>query len=343
LYSQEQAAKPLTQAEYVKLLYELEKNPQKKDAVIETLRKRGIAFQITDGLRSLTSIKSRGDAEIKRTFEEAGRRRENPASFQLPSAEESAGVLAKARDATLAAVQDMPDFVVKQLIQRGFAYAGTNNFRNQDRLVVAVSYRAPEYEGAKGAEEYRILSIDGVQQAAPQVKSSYQEVGGTSSTGEFVTVLATIFKSENETKFEPIDTDVIRGRRAIVYSFEINPEKKPEYISASGAGSTHSGMKGKIWIDRENSRVLRVESSAIGIPDDFPVRAASRAIDYDWVTISGEKYLLPSLSDVRLTSRYGREMYEARNVIRFKDYQKYGSEVKILDDDEVVEETPKKP
>jgi hypothetical protein len=102
-------------------------------------------------------------------------------------------------------------------------------------------------------------------------------------------------------------------------------------------------MRGKIWIDRETSRVLRVESTAIGIPDDFPVRAASRAIDYDWVTISGEKYLLPSLSDVRLTSRYGRDMYETRNVIRFKDYQKYGSEVRILDDDEVVEETPKKP
>jgi len=229
------------------------------------------------------------------------------------------------------------------MIQRGFAYAGTNNFRNQDRLVVAVSYRAPEIEGAKGAEEYRVLSIDGVQQTTPQVKGSYEEVGGTSSTGEFVTVLATIFKSENETKFEPIDTDVIRGRRAIVYSFEINPEKKPEYIKASGAGSTHSGMRGKIWIDREISRVLRVESAATGIPEDFPVRAASRAIDYDWVTISDEKYLLPSLSDVRLTSRYGREMYETRNVIRFKDYQKYGSEVRILDDDEVIEETPKRP
>lgn len=343
VFSQEQTAKPLTQAEYVRMLYDLEKNPQKKDVVIETLRKRGIAFQITDGLRSLTSIKSRGDAEVKRTFEEAARRQSNPAAFQLPGAEESASVLAKARESTLAAVQDMPDFVVKQLIQRGISYAGTNNFRNQDRLVVAVSYRAPEFEGARGAEEYRILSIDGVQQTAPQIKNSYQEVGGTSSTGEFVTVLNTIFKAENEAKFEPIDTDVVRGRRAIVYSFEIDREKKPEFITASGAGSTHSGMRGKIWIDREIARVLRVESAATGIPDDFPVRAASRAIDYDWVAISGEKFLLPSLSDVRLTSRYGREMYETRNVIRFKDYQKYGSEVRIIEDDEVTEEIPKKP
>src|SRR3712207_8651325 len=65
----------------------------------------------------------------------------------------------------------------------------------------------------------------------------------------------------------------------------------------------------------------------------FPYTTLFRS-DYDWVTISDEKYLLPLLSDVRLTSRYGREMYETRNVIRFKDYQKYGSEVKILDDED---------
>jgi hypothetical protein len=342
-FSQTPPEKPLTQAEYVKLLYDLEKNPQKRSDVIETVRRRGIAFPITDGLRNLTSIKSRGDAELKRTFEESGRRQSNPTASQLPSQKETGDILAKSREATLAAVQDMPDFVVKQMIQRGLGYAGTNNFRNRDRLIVAVSYRAPEAEGGRGAEEYKVLSVNGIPQATPQVKSSYQEVGGTSSTGEFVTVLATIFKTENETNFEPIDTDVIRGRRAVVYNFEISKDKKPENIAVAGYGSTESGMKGKIWIDRESFRVLRVESTAIGIPEDFPVTAASRTIDYDWVTISSEKYLLPLVSDVRLTSRYGREMYETRNVIRFKDYQKYGSEVKILDDDEVVEEAPKKP
>ncbi|MGI8495798.1 MAG: hypothetical protein ACR2L1_10890 [Pyrinomonadaceae bacterium] len=337
-FAQTPLEKSLTQAEYVKLLYDLEKNPQKKADVIETVRKRGISFPITDGLRSLTSIKSKGDAELKRTLEESGRRQENPAASQLPRARESAELLSKAREATLAGVDDMPDFVVKQMIQRAAAYAGTNNFRNQDRLVVAVSYRSPDVAGAQGAEEYRVLSVDGVPQTTPQVKNSYQEVGGTSSTGEFVTVLATIFKPESDTKFEPIDTDTIRGRRAIIYTFEINVDKRPENISVQGGGSTVSGMRGKIWIDRETNRVLRVESSATDIPTDFPVTAASRTIDYDWVTISDQKYLLPSLSDVRLTSRYGKENYETRNLIRFKDYQKYGSEVKILDDDDAPDQ-----
>ena len=338
-FAQDVPQKPLTQAEYVKMLYVLDKNPSKKDELVEAVRKRGIGFELTDGLRSLTTSKSRNDADLRRTLEEAARRKENPTAAKLPSEKEAAEVLAKSREATLAAVEDMPDFVVKQQIARSAAYAGTNNFRNLDRLVVAVSYRA------SGQEEYRVLSRDGVLENNPNQKQSYEEVGGTSSTGEFVTVLAKIFKPESETKFEITDTDTIRNRRALVFDYSIERDKAQQVISVSGAGdnSTISGMKGRIWIDRENFRVLRVESAATEIPNDFPVRAANRTIDYDWVTINTEKYLLPTLSDVRLTSREDRQMYETRNVIRFKDYQKYGAEVKISDDDEVVPEEKQKP
>lgn len=329
-----QQSKPLTQAEYVRLLFDLEKNPKKRDEILEVVRKRGIGFVVTDGIRSLTVTKSRNDAELKRALDEAGRRRENPTAYQPPNEKEAAEVLAKARTATLATVDEMPDFVVKQAIQRSASFAGTNNFRNLDRLIVAVSYRSD------GKEEYKVLSLNGVVQDNPKPKQTYEEVGGTSSTGEFVTVLATIFKPESETKFETIDTDLIRGRRAIVYNFEITKEKAKQQITSAGSfyDSTTSGMKGKIWIDRENFRVLRVESQATEIPADFPIRAASRNIDYEWVTIGEEKYLLPLVSDVRLTFRQNREFYETRNLIRFKEYQKFGSEVKILDDDEEVPE-----
>ena len=338
-FTQETQQKPLTQTEYVKMLYVVEKNPAKKDELVEAIRKRGIGFELTDGLRGLTRSKGKNDSELQRTLEEAARRKENPTTAKLPSEKESAEILAKAREATLAAVEDMPDFVVKQQIARSAAYAGTNNFRNLDRLVVAVSYRA------SGQEEYKVLSRNGILENNPNPKQSYEEVGGTSSTGEFVTVLAKIFKPESDTKFELTDTDVIRTRRALVFDYSIEKDKAQQVISVSGAvsNSTISGMKGRIWIDRENFRVLRVESSATEIPDDFPIRAANRTIDYDWVTITSEKYLLPTLSDVRLTSRESRQMFETRNVIRFKDYQKYGSEVKILDDDEVVPEEKPKP
>ena len=338
VFAQEVPQKPLTQAEYVKMLYALEKNPAKKDEIVEAIRKRGIGFELTDGLRGLTRSKGKNDSNLQRTLEEAGRRKENPTAAKLPSEKESSEILSKAREATLAAIEEMPDFVVKQQIARSAAYAGTNNFRSLDRLVVAVSYRA------SGQEEYKVLSRNGILENNPNQKQSYEQVGGTSSTGEFVTVLAKIFKLESETKFEIIDTDMIRTRRALVFDYSIERDKAKQVITASGAidDTAITGMKGRIWIDRENARVLRVESSATEIPSDFVIRAANRTIDYDWVDINKEKYLLPTISDVRLTSREDRQMYETRNVIRFKEYQKYGAEVKISgDDEEVIEENPK--
>lgn len=322
--------KPLTQQEYVKMLYEVQRTPAKKAELIEAVRKRGLGFELTDGLRSLTISKSRNDAEVKRTVEEAERRRENPSAAKLPTEKEAKDVLDKTRTNTLEAVEAMPDFVVKQQIARSYAYAGTNNFRSSDKLVVAVSYRST------GQEEYKLLSKNGILQENPQSKQTYEEVGGTSSTGEFVTVLAKIFKPESETKFGIIDTDLINNRRALVYEYSITRDKAQQVVSSTDVikSTAITGMQGKVWIDREKFRVLRIESNATELPTDFPIRTAKRMIDYDWVEISDEKYLLPVLSDVRLTFRQGSQAFESRNLIRFRNYQKYGTEIIILDDDE---------
>ena len=121
----------------------------------------------------------------------------------------------------------MPDFVVKQLIQRSVAYAGTGTFRNQDNLIVAVSYRTT------GQEDYRLLSINGILQNDPKPKESYEEVGGTSSTGEFVNVLATIFKPETDTHFNAVETDIVRGRKAIVFEYSTTKDNAHQVISAA--------------------------------------------------------------------------------------------------------------
>ncbi len=79
----------------------LDKNPGKKDELVEAVRKRGIGFELTDGLRSLTTSKSRNDADLRRTLEEAARRKENPTAAKLPSEKESSEVLAKSREPRL--------------------------------------------------------------------------------------------------------------------------------------------------------------------------------------------------------------------------------------------------
>ena len=331
--------KPISQAEYVQLLYGIERKSVKTDEVVDSLRRRGIGFVLTDGIRGLTRSKGANNDDLKRALEEAERRRKNPEATKLPTELEVSGIIDKTRRKTLDAVEEMPDFVVKQQIQRSVGYAGTGTFRSQDKLVVGVSYRS------SGEESYKLLSINGAIQINPEAKGGYSEAGGTSSTGEFVTMLATIFKPENDADFVPVQTDIIRGRNTVMFEFAVERDKaKQRVVSGSGGltQSTITGMKGRIWIDRADYRVLRVESDATEIPDGFPITAARRTIDYDWTMIAEEKYLLPLVSDVRLTVREGGRSFETRNLIRFTNYQKFGTEIIIgpEDSEPVTEEKP---
>src|SRR5438128_3010076 len=113
---------PLTNEEFVRLLYQLPAHPNEVEKLIDDIRRRGIAFPITPGLRSLVATKSGNDASLIHTLEEADRRRTNPSVASLPPAAEALELLERTRKATLAAAEKMPDYLVKQQIARAHAY-----------------------------------------------------------------------------------------------------------------------------------------------------------------------------------------------------------------------------
>jgi len=46
---------PLTNQEFVSMLYQLPRHPEDRDRIVNEIRKRGIAFTVTPGLLSLTA------------------------------------------------------------------------------------------------------------------------------------------------------------------------------------------------------------------------------------------------------------------------------------------------
>jgi len=122
----------------VSMLYQLPRRPEKRDEIVEEIRRRGIGFPLTDGMRSLVATKSGNDAVLRRTLEEAERRRVNPTASALPNAMEANELLERTRNVTLAAANAMPDFIVKQLIRRSVAYGNTTNWVPQDNQFVVL-------------------------------------------------------------------------------------------------------------------------------------------------------------------------------------------------------------
>ncbi len=336
---------PLTSQEFVRLLYQLPAHPEERDKLIDEIRKRGVAFPVTSGLQSLVATKSGNDSLLRHTLEEADRRRANPAAAALPPSAEALELLAQTRKATLGAADKMPDYLVKEQIVRYVAEGSTRNWRPDDHLTVAVSYRQ------SAGEDYKLLSINGV---PPSENQNYEmKLGGTTSTGEYVSVLRELFSPESRAEFNPVDTDTLRGRRTIIYEYEVKKEFSHSTLTWGDRGSTTlrtiAGYRGRIWVDREQNRILRLEQISTEIEPGFPITAASQVIDYDWVTINQQQHLLPSHASVELTDKGRGQTTQSRNDILFRGYRKFGTEVKIVDIDEKdfppdkPEEEPAKP
>src|SRR3989440_3148997 len=325
-----QQGPPLTNQEYVAMLYQIPAHPQERDRLIDEIRKRGIGFPITPGLLSLTATKSGNDSLLRHTLEEANRRRLNPTGSTLPPAAESVEVLERTRKATLGAAGTMPDYLVKELIVRYLALGATKNWQPADHLSVAVSYRQT------AGEDYKLLSINGM--PAGENENYGINLGGTVSAGEYVTVLSDLFKPETRAEFQAVDTDIVSKRATIVYEYVVKREFSRQGLGWGERGrierETIVGLRGRIWVDRETYRVLRFESIATEIESDFPITAESKMIDYDWVTINDKQHLLPSRAVVELTARVGSQVEQTRNDIVFRGYRKFGTEVKITDLDE---------
>src|ERR1044071_3809982 len=189
--------------------------------------------------------------------------------------------------------------------------------------------------------------------AGPEVETSrdyskYAPRGASSSGVEYISALADIFKPESKAEFKMVDTDVIQNRRTIVYEYVVKKEFSTLTLSLADTGArTTAGSRGRMWIDRELDRVLRFEQIATEVPPDFPITGASSTIDYDWVSINERKYLLPTHSLILMTTNQGKFILQSKNDVRFRSYQKFGAEMKVIDevgeDDEPVEEPPKPP
>ena len=334
--------KPLTNQEFVRLLYQLPRSPEMRDELVEQIRKRGIGFQLTDGMRSLVATKSGNDSLLRRTLEEAERRRINPTASALPSETEANELLERTRNVTLMAANAMPDFLVKQIIKRSVAYGQTANWIPQDNLTIAVGYRA------NVGEEYKILTVNGMP-AGPDVQvsrdySKYAPKGASSSGVEYISALADVFKPESKTEFRVVDTDTIQTRRTVVYEYTIKKELSQLTLSLADTGARAVvGSRGRLWIDRELDRVLRFEQIATEIPADFPITAARSLIDYDWVLINERKFLLPTHSEILMTTVNPKFVLQSRNDIRFRSYQKFGAELKVVDEVGEEDEEPPPP
>jgi hypothetical protein len=74
---------------------------------------------------------------------------------------------------------------------------------------------------------------------------------------------------------------------------------------------------------------------ADGIPENFPIRATSLSVDYDYVAINNHDYLLPVGAQIVVIHGHGSHEADL-NQIEFRNFRRFGSKVRILKDSPAV-------
>ncbi len=273
-------------------------------------------------------------------------KRQPPASVspskpaQLPTEAAWPQFLESVRQKSLDYIGALPDFICRQQVQRMAKWGGLGSWQNVDRLVLEVSY----YEKT---EHYKAL----LKNDKPLRGDVKGKVGGIISRGDFGNALRLLFTPESNASFKREGKERIRGHAALRVSFAV-PQKNSGYDVGFGDERVTVAYVGRCWIELATRQVVRLECEARDIPSSVPVRRSAHITDYDWVDIGGVQYWLPVRASVYLKlindPHYSRmDFYatvfggessggsvppelEVRNAMEYKQYRKFGSEVRLV-------------
>jgi hypothetical protein len=96
----------------------------------------------------------------------------------------------------------------------------------------------------------------------------------------------------------------------------------------AGSQSLVAAYIGSVWLDPNTARVLRIEMQARNIPSDFPMDTVETALDYSNVRLGETSFLLPVHAEALGCERGTSNC--SHNIIDFRNYHEFKSEIKIL-------------
>jgi hypothetical protein len=254
-----------------------------------------------------------------------------PKPIPPPSEAEQKKILAEATEYALSYSKRLPDFFCVQVTRRYIDPSGLEFWRNTDTITTRLSYFDKK-------EEYKVISING-----RMTDVAYQRLDGSTSSGEFGTMMRELFERETAARFEWERWATLRGKRMHVFSYYVAQPNSKWTVSYNRSEVVTPGYRGTVFVDRETSQITRITLEG-DMPPSVPVQGAKTVLDYDYTDISGSPFLVPLRAEVRM--RAGKEL--VKNEVEFRLYRKFGTDVGIkfdilepLPEEQTKEQPPK--
>jgi hypothetical protein len=253
-----------------------------------------------------------------------------------PDSVEQEKIIDQARDYALNYTKQLPNFICVQVTRRDYDPTGTgNNWYHSDTITARLSYN--------GFENYEVI----LHNNQPVTNANMRQFGGTTSEGEFGSMMDQIFEPETHAQFSWDHWGKLRGRKTYVFAYDVRQEYSKYHVEADDDKlSIVPAYRGLVYIDEDTKMVVKIVMTPYDMPSTFPIREISSSLDYDLESIGDQQYMLP-LKSV-LTSKRARQM--TKNDIEFRLYRKFGTESTIkfetpdaLPEDQTKEKPEDKP
>ena len=232
-----------------------------------------------------------------------------PARIPLGASDEQ--ILRDARATAASFSATLPDFLARQVVTRSYSVGFPAQWQTLDVVTADIAYTG-------GKEQYRNLKVNGEPAGSPPERAGFW------SKGEYSSTLEDVLSVETRAAFKRRGEDRVRSRPAVVFDFAVEQSNSHWNLVAPDQRTYSPAYEGSLWIDRETSRVLRIEQRTTDIPEDFPTSRAESTVEYAFVKIDRGTYLMPSTSQVLGCMRGSGAC--TKNVIEFQDYRKFAAD-----------------
>jgi hypothetical protein len=217
-------------------------------------------------------------------------------------------------------LDELPDFICNQVVERYYDLEGRGAWDKADTLTYELTYN-------RKRESYKPINAIGRPVTRPLEQS-----GGAYSTGDFASGLAALFDAETGAIFKAAGKERLGSRQTLIYDFRVPQETSKLQVKAESAPTIVAGYSGTVWIDEESKRVLRIDQAVDDLPKNYPVTNSESSVDYDILKLRGldVDFLLPIRAEFIIADRRQKQYF--RNLIYFKFYRKFETDIKITDD-----------
>jgi hypothetical protein len=210
---------------------------------------------------------------------------------------QKATTLEAVRAYVLSYYQDLPDYTCVQETDRRFTREmDLSNRRAGDGVAVAGpqdfshSLIEEELNFVGGKETYKVTRVNDSRVA----NLTHEQLGGTTSTGEYGSLLRHIFDPDTGTSFQSAAPTKLQGRTMNVFTFRVPQAKGYVIYDGEFKRDFLFAYEGSIYADAETNAVMRITMKCVDFPSETKFTAVELTLDYRPTRLSNQTFVLPS-------------------------------------------------